>query len=166
MLGSAFLRRSNAFASLQQAVDTRSDEYLVKQILQLQTASRFIMLANNADIWHALVRFHESNRVFSNSQSFFFTLKAEFDKFLIFTTEIILEFWIFLPVTSTGRYSFPTMWTPHFSHLLHSHRFFMVSSLMNFPFHGIFFHFPSSLIRMTLLAMYTHVHTVVNQHTP
>lgn len=54
-----------------------------------------------------------------------------------------------------------TAWTIHFKHLLHSHRVLMLRSLVNFPSHGIFFHFPFSFIRMTLLAMYTPVYTAV-----
>ena len=67
------------------------------------------MLANSADILHVLVRLPEANRGFSNSQSFFFTLQAELDEFLILSSEIIHEFWIvnFLSTTWTIHSSSP-----------------------------------------------------------
>ena len=145
---SVVLRRVNAFASLQHAVDTRRLRYSALQIRHLHTAA-VIMLANSAGNMLALDTSNATIRVFSNSQSLFLTLQAELHEFLILSSKIILEFLI---------HNLPATRTIHFKHLLHSHRVFIARSLVNVPSHGIFFHFPSTLIRMTLLAMYTGVY--------
>lgn len=58
----------------------------------------------------------------------------------------------------------PIVLSNHFKHLLQLQRFLIFSSVTKLPSHETFFHFPFSLIRMTLLAMCTRVHTGISTY--